>query len=325
MEQIKSTSQNSEAAKQTTADAPSTLVVLKEEPPQNTKATETKQDETKSRTELQTSKISQVPPPMASERPHIFCRIWLWIKRDTTSTDWLIVLLTAVIAATSYLQWHEIRSGSTDTHTLAQAADTQAKKMADMSTAADKIRQAADNMVIQDQRIADNARTAMDGSNKQSKTALDATIAASTLDQRAWIGVGAFRVVQFDKDGFKVDIEIRNSGKTPALDVSETMNYGWNFSLESGPQENWFVNLPLAPAEAIPPGGSHILHMIIGSDGIGPAYESIKSKAYRAYVFGRIKYTDISRMVGGMTDFCLFMSDPDKLDLSFCRTHNDMK
>jgi isopentenyl phosphate kinase len=52
----------------------------------------------------------------------------------------------------------EIHTGGSDTHTLAQAADTQAKKMIDMSNAADKIRQAAENMVTQDQRIADNAQ-----------------------------------------------------------------------------------------------------------------------------------------------------------------------
>lgn len=54
-------------------------------------------------------------------------RAWDWVKHDTTSTDWLIVFLTAVIAGTSYLQWNEIRAGSADTHTLAVAAKTQAE------------------------------------------------------------------------------------------------------------------------------------------------------------------------------------------------------
>lgn len=79
------------------------------------------------------------------------------------------MLLTGVIAGTSYFQWREIHSGSSDTHTLAVAADTQAKKMADMSTAADKIRQAAENMVAQEQRIADNSKAANDASNAQSR------------------------------------------------------------------------------------------------------------------------------------------------------------
>lgn len=219
----------------------------------------------------------------------------------------------------------EMQSGSEDTHELAIAAKIQAQKMQSMSTAADKIRKASEDMVGQDQRIADSTQKAMNASNTQSKTALDATIAASALDERAWIGIGAFRVIQFDKDGFKVDIEMRNSGKTPALDVSESAKYGWNFSLDNGPQEVWFMSLPGNPAEAIPPGGSHINHLIVGADSLAPGYDSIKSKAYRIYVFGRIKYTDISRHVNGVTDFCFFMSDPDKHDLSFCRNHNDMK
>lgn len=40
----------------------------------------------------------------------LLSRLWIWIKRDTRSTDWLIVLLTAAIALTSYLQWKEISS-----------------------------------------------------------------------------------------------------------------------------------------------------------------------------------------------------------------------
>jgi hypothetical protein len=222
-------------------------------------------------------------------------------------------------------QLKEMHDSSTDTHTLAQAADSQAKKMTDVSTAADKIRQAADNMVAQDQRIADNAQKAMDASNRQSHASLDATIAASTLDQRAWIGIGAFRVVQFDKDVLKIDIEVRNSGKTPALDVSEAAKYGYNFSLDPGPQEDWFTSLTFDPAEAIPPGGSHIIHLTVTSAQISPIYESVKSKAFRIYVFGEIKYADISRKVDGITDFCLLMSDPDKLELGFCRNHNNMK
>lgn len=252
-------------------------------------------------------------------------------RRTAWATVWIAFFTFVSIAVSSGTLWilklqvKEIHDSSSDTHALAQAADTQAKKMTDVSSAADKIRQAADNMVAQDQRIADNAQKAMDASNRQSKAALDATIAASTLDQRAWIAIGAYQVTQFDKDIMKFDIEIRNSGKTPALGVSEGAKEGSNFSLDPGPQENWFMGLPLVPAEAIPPGGSHIIHMAIGSDVIGQIYDSVKSKASRLYVVGRIKYTDISRKVDGLTEYCLFMSDPDKLALSFCGAHNDMK
>ena len=101
-------------------------------------------------------------------------------------------------------QLAEMRTGSVDTRTLAQAAKRQADKAETISTS---IQQAV---------------TAMNTSNAQSKQVLDATIAASRLDQRAWVGV-----VDVVTEGGKVDgdafsfksigIAIRNTGKTPAL------------------------------------------------------------------------------------------------------------
>jgi hypothetical protein len=117
-------------------------------------------------------------------------------RRTAAATVWM-ALFTFVLATTSGLtiwilknQLREMHEGGVDTHTLAQAADTQAKKMADMSTAADKIRQAAEGMMTQEQRIADNAKNALDASNRQAKAALDASIAASRLDARAYVTIG---------------------------------------------------------------------------------------------------------------------------------------
>ena len=59
-----------------------------------------------------------------------------------------------------------------------------------MSGAADKIRQASEGMVTQEQRIADNAKKAMDAGNRQAKAALDASIASSRSDQRAYVTIG---------------------------------------------------------------------------------------------------------------------------------------
>src|ERR1700691_5084938 len=110
-------------------------------------------------------------------------------ERSTLRWAKVAVFMSALAAIFVCLQWWEMHQGGTDTHALAVAADTQAKKMTDMSTAADKIRQAAEGMVAQEQRIADNAEKALNASNKQSKQVLDASIASSRLDQRAWIGV----------------------------------------------------------------------------------------------------------------------------------------
>jgi hypothetical protein len=129
------------------------------------------------------------------------------------STVWLTIVIGAVNAFTCLfigLQWHEMKSGSADTHTLAQAANIEAGKMSDVSTAADKIRQAAQDMVTQDQRIADNAQRA-----------LDASIALAHNEQRAWIIVPhKYGLVDFAANGpITYSVGFLNTGKTPAQAV----------------------------------------------------------------------------------------------------------
>jgi len=150
-----------------------------------------------------------------------------WVKRDTRSTDWLIVLLTAGIVLTSVFQWHEIRTGSKDTHALAEAAKKQADNMSNVSDAADKIRQAAADMVVQDQRIADNAQKALEASSTQSKAALDASIASFRRDQRPYLiaDVPAFVSPPAANQNIQVNLNLRNIGKTPATKV------WWNLHL----------------------------------------------------------------------------------------------
>ena len=118
-------------------------------------------------------------------------------------------------------QLTEIKNGESDTHTLALAADTQAKKMSTVSDAAEKIRQAAEGMVQQDQRIADNAQKALEASNKQSRAALDESIATSREDQRAWVGVVEFGIPRNLATGQKPAFVAvaTNTGKSPALNV----------------------------------------------------------------------------------------------------------
>jgi hypothetical protein len=212
MDPAKASSNSTEADNETPANTPPVFASLTEKTPNDAEAHETNKEKEKESPERNLNGLHQ-------RKMGIFSRVLPWIKRDTTSTGWLIVLLTTVIAATSYLQWHEIRSGSTDTHTLAEAAKTQAGKMTDMSTAADKIREAAQNMVTQDQRIADNAQKALEASNKQSKTALDATIAASHFDQRAWLSAGDNTYTIAESGPIDNTVIVSNTGKSPAMEI----------------------------------------------------------------------------------------------------------
>jgi hypothetical protein len=130
-------------------------------------------------------------------------------------------------------QLKEMHDSGVDTHTLAQAANTEAGKMSDVSTAADKIRQAAQDMVTQDQRIADNAqkslkandsqsKASLDASNRQSQNALDATINNARLDERPWVTLSRFQLSKEPEAGKDITIQCSflNSGKTPALHVA---------------------------------------------------------------------------------------------------------
>jgi|ERR1035438_993017 hypothetical protein len=73
------------------------------------------------------------------------------------------------------------------------------------------------------------AQQAMATSQAQSKTALDASVEAARLDQRAWVGLAEFTTIggaettDNGHEGFSyksVQIAIRNSGKTPAINLS---------------------------------------------------------------------------------------------------------
>lgn len=136
-----------------------------------------------------------------------------------TRASFVVVLATGVFIC---LQWLEIRSGGQDTHDLAVAAGKQADKMKDVSDAADKIRRAAEGMVIEEQRIADNSKNALDASNRQAKAALEASILTAQNDQRAWLSVIGEKLTKepVAKEELSITYTIHNAGKTPALHIA---------------------------------------------------------------------------------------------------------
>ena len=154
-------------------------------------------------------------------------------ERSTLRWTIVIVCINALTCLFIALQWHEMKLGSADTHTLAEAAKKQSEKMSSVSDAADKIRQAAQDMVIQDQRIADNAQKSLKASDSQSKASLDAsnrhsqdtlnaTINNARLDERPWVSISRFQLSGEPQDGKDITIQCSflNSGKTPALHVA---------------------------------------------------------------------------------------------------------
>lgn len=151
--------------------------------------------------------------------------------RKTATATVVIAVFTVVLALVSGFTLIEVILGGSDTHELAVQAKRQADKMKDVSDAADKIRQSADNLVTQEQRMADNTQNSLNASNSQSKTALDTTIQNARLDQRAWVTATAFRLSEEPtlNKGVTVTVSITNTGKTPAIEmVNESTLYFWN-------------------------------------------------------------------------------------------------
>jgi hypothetical protein len=118
--------------------------------------------------------------------------------RTANATVW-IALFTVVMAAVGSLTLYEVVEGGNDTHILAEAAKKQA----------DKAESIADSV--------ERAAKAMDTSNINAKTALDASIAASRNDQRAWMGMKAVGIAPLQA-GSPVSVEplYINTGKTIA-------------------------------------------------------------------------------------------------------------
>jgi len=89
-----------------------------------------------------------------------------------------------------------------------------------MKTSSAESSQQTDRIIHQAEHIGG----AMDGSNAQNRHSLEASlneteksltasISTARLDQRAWLGIGFFKIDQFEKDkSFKASVDIFNSG-----------------------------------------------------------------------------------------------------------------
>ena len=234
------------------------------------------------------------------------------MKRDTSSTDWFIVLLTAVIALTSALQWKEIHSGSVDTHILAEAAKKQAEKA---ETISDATRQAAAAMDASNSQ----AKKSLDKTLEQSKAILDATIRTSRLDQRAWVvWKGIEGKPELDKP-WNLNVYITNTGKTPAREMHischlETAESEENLTFKEGPFERGTIMAPNQLSYCV-------LHPLTVSKVKQETLDLLTSGRATVFVYGTVVYDDIFGEKHWLT-FCQSMH-PEGDAWDACQKHND--
>jgi hypothetical protein len=176
-----------------------------------------------------------------------------------------------------------------------------------------------DKIIAADERIA----KAMENTIGQAQKSLDAAIEQNRLDQRAW--VGDVRVSSFELKAGETPtlfIIVRNSGKTPALDFTDTIttsivNRGQVPSIPQGqPQvprimdnlqpnaEMWLPVLPVPPLLNITEEQIRRFHNA----------ESV------IYILGKLSYKDVFRQ-NHITTFCMYIDR----DLKTIQTCHDYK
>lgn len=155
-------------------------------------------------------------------------------ERSTLRWTRATFIILAVTCLFIGYQGYEIRTGSSDTHALAEQAKRQADKMTNVSDAATQIQQAAHDMVTQEQKIADDSEKSLSASNTQNRLGLNNTIEEFRLEHRAWVSLNEIVFVKLNPGGkgapvqvyemhvgdkIAVNLDYKNTGSTPAFNV----------------------------------------------------------------------------------------------------------
>jgi hypothetical protein len=216
--------------------------------------------------------------------------------RLTSLSNKVITLATVVIAGagvltfgTAVLQWLEMRGAAKQTGRIIEA----------------------------DERLAG----AMESSVAQAQKTLDASIKSFQLEQRAWVGVeGINGDIQPNKP-YSVLVGFRNSGKTPAKQVSLRMQFN---PVRQGQALKFTYSEPISSKGFVPPNGTFSSAELSPSGG-DPVRESeielIKTGKLRAYLYGVVTYEDIFNRSHWMR-FCYFIG-ADAKSYKACNEYND--
>jgi hypothetical protein len=191
-----------------------------------------------------------------------------------------------------------------DTNRIIAAAETQAgaaTKIAgaarSFSTSADKIRAETANAVTELKREANVSEKAVTEASQNAKKTLDASISASKLDQRPWIGGRGATIIQFKPtDRFQAQIIFVNTGKTPALNVRFCRRLFVSARGElGGPWDYQYPGAPCSDIGALPPQSPFIMEATDDpSYFVEKQYKEIMDGTSFLYVWGYVAYWDTS-------------------------------
>lgn len=181
------------------------------------------------------------------------------------------------------------------------------------------------------------AQQAMETGDRRSLEALNLGIRASKLEERPWFGISDFKVLQYEPDDpkkpFRFQISFRNSGKTPARQITTAAMFAAYPPNSLGPTDSdWKALLDLFSKSkeryvAAPDATRNIIvdtsMAPLSSEFMAQNNFAIKQHTSFFYYFGQITYLDIDDKVR-TTKFCLVLAQPETKQFAHCIKGNDM-
>jgi hypothetical protein len=234
-------------------------------------------------------------------------------------------VIIAIVTGVIFLgQLYEMYEGGTATDKLVDYSKKQAEAAGQMAAAAEKFSNTSETAVTEFKKAAADSIKAANAGVRTTQASVKNAQAAFREDQRAWVGIGEFGLVEFDESKLKVQIGFSNSGKTPALNVRKASRFRLYSYVAEGPEPADLTRFEFTPGSAIPPQGKYILH--VGDDEkktVLAHYASIKNGASFLFEFGEIQYNDISGR-SHTTRYCVYLADSNAKQLAFCQRFNEM-
>jgi hypothetical protein len=239
-----------------------------------------------------------------------------------TATVWMAAF-TAVLVAVGILtlyvlktQLKEMHEGGIDTHNLAEAAGDAANAATDQADAAQQFSDTAEDINNRISDAVDQLQTAA----QNTKTTINNAQNAFREEQRAWVGLGPFRVDHFDdKEPFVLILPWVNSGKTPAIQAETAVSYQFTTSRPTGPQEGH--KYIFQKASAIAPQG--VYATTVRNADVPPRFAAITDGTLWMVFAGKFRYHDVHSQTVHTTSFCLLYDRTTK-QMVFCDSGNDM-
>jgi hypothetical protein len=261
----------------------------------------------------------------------------------TAASNVIIAVTTGLYVLVSILTWLAVSRSSEQTskqvgeliraaniqacaaQKIADASDRNANAAKSFSATADKIREETVHAVGELQRAANYSETAMKENSRNAKIALDASIAASHLDERPWVVAQRFLLSNEPEEGKMptVTIWMINTGKTPALNLVP----GSQPFISSSEPPPPLAEDPAAPVTSIgvlAPGPTD-MHFTTGASPFHKiGIDLYKFGSARYYIRAKITYLDVNNVRHWTTICASHAYGRNLAEFEYCSEGNDM-